>query len=368
MLTWAHIGDLHASSDDDYLGTARLAEWAAQARQQLRGAVDFVFVPGDNANNGLPAQYARIVDALDGLDIPIHAIPGDHDRESGHLNAFARMPGAGVLPRAVHADGRRCLFLDVVSAGGGGPDFRLGEAQLAWLADELDASRSDTHRPAVFMHAYPSDLAHEGEALGQLFAQAGVAMVDTGHTHYNEVLNDGRVIYASTRSLAQIEEDDGQPGFSIVTLDGCHVSWRFKRLASPWPFVTITAPADRRLDTGCTHVPEVRAKVFGRDIAIVTLAINGQAPQVMDQDEWNATVWSAPLGGFHAKSGAELVVTATDTRGNSHADRIEWLGTHGRARTMPDAPLGTDAHAVEAWPGHGLLGTQLGPNKHGRKW
>lgn len=32
------------------------------------------------------------------------------------------------------------------------------------------------------------------------------------------------------------------------------------------------------------------------------------------------------------------------------------------------APLGTDAHAVEARPGHGLLGTQLAPNKHGRKW
>ena len=25
-------------------------------------------------------------------------------------------------------------------------------------------------------------------------------------------------------------------------------------------------------------------------------------------------------------------------------------------------------NALEAWPEHGLLGTQLGPNKNGKKW
>jgi hypothetical protein len=35
--------------------------------------------------------------------------------------------------------------------------------------------------------------------------------------------------------------------------------------------------------------------------------------------------------------------------------------------SMPRAERDQD-NAISAWPEHGLLGTQLGPNKNGRKW
>ena len=44
-----------------------------------------------------------------------------------------------------------------------------------------------------------------------------VALVDMGHTHYNELANDGRTIFAATRSTGQIEE--GPVGYSIATID-----------------------------------------------------------------------------------------------------------------------------------------------------
>src|ERR1700728_3953269 len=59
-----------------------------------------------------------------------------------------------------------------------------------------------------------------------LFRDSDVLLVEMGHTHYNELANDGRVIYAATRSTGQIEE--GPAGFSVTTLDDCVVSWEFK--------------------------------------------------------------------------------------------------------------------------------------------
>ena len=69
-------------------------------------------------------------------------------------------------------------------------------------------------------------------------------MVDTGHTHYNEVANDGHTIYAATRSTGQVRE--GPVGFSIINLDNGVVSWKFKPLGS-WRFVMITSPSDKLL-------------------------------------------------------------------------------------------------------------------------
>ncbi len=86
-----------------------------------------------------------------------------------------------------------------------------------------------------------------------------------GHTHYNELANDGRTVYAATRSTGQIEE--GPVGYAVAALDGGVVSWRFKELARPWPFVLITAPADRRLAFDAGHVVgerfTLRALVLG---------------------------------------------------------------------------------------------------------
>ena len=97
------------------------------------------------------------------------------------------------------------------------------------------------------MHSYPADLKGDGEteAFNRLLAAHDVALVDMGHTHYNELANDGRTIFAATRSTGQIEE--GPVGYSVVTLDGGVVSWRFKALDDAFPFVVVTAPADHRL-------------------------------------------------------------------------------------------------------------------------
>ena len=303
MLSWVHFGDLHASDEDGWRSLGDLQALIADANRHLNWSVDFAFLPGDNANHGTPEQYGRIASALRTLDLRWFAIPGDHDLEPGSLQNFYEGLGAESLPARAVIKGRSCLLLDIVSPGRGGPDFRLGALQSAWLKAQLALAHAEPERPVVFMHAFPGDLAEDAETIGRLFADEGVACVDTGHTHYNELLNDGRVIYAATRSTGQIEE--GPVGFSLHAVDGSVVSWRFKELQRPWPFVLITSPSDRRLITDPTLRDQVsgasfpvRAKVFGEGVTQVSLWIDSLAPTPMTKVAGEMSVWVGEAAGL----------------------------------------------------------------------
>jgi 3',5'-cyclic-AMP phosphodiesterase len=162
-----HIGDLHVSSEDGYESAEHFARLVSVVNEKVANAVDFAYLPGDNANNGTPEQYARIRALLSDLHLPTNAIPGDHDFEPGSLSAFQafhRGLKTPALPRKIQVHGHGCLFLDIVSAGKGGPDFCLGRGQTEWVDQQLQLAFRDRERPIVFIHAYPGDLAEGGEA------------------------------------------------------------------------------------------------------------------------------------------------------------------------------------------------------------
>jgi Icc protein len=60
-----------------------------------------------------------------------------------------------------------------------------------------------------------------------------------------------------------------------------------------------------------------------------------------------------------------LKVSVEDARGRIATDEIRLVSGDlmARERVEPDQD-----NALGAWPEHGLLGTQLGPNKNGKKW
>ena len=369
-ISWVHIGDLHMDEADGFLSRDRLAAIVGEIGAHIGGAADFVFLPGDNANHATPEQYRMIVEALAPLRLPYRVIPGDHDFEPGDLaNYEAAFPEAN-RPEAEVIAGHRCIFLDIISAGAGGPDFRLTMHHRNRLLEELARAEAGSETPIVFMHAYPGDLAADGEVIARTFADARVAFVDTGHTHYNELLNDGRVVYAATRSTGQIEEGGGRPGYAIATVHGGVPSWRFRETGAPWPFVQIVAPADLRLVTrpaDSRQVPRpgdvaIVAKVYGHAGEPVLASIDDGpgVPMVRDADApmWRAAVPAA--AGMHT-----LSVTCGADR-----DTIRLLvrpETDIPRRAMPIAP-GRDVHAIGAWPEHGIEGIQLGPNKNGKHW
>ncbi|TPG67275.1 metallophosphoesterase family protein [Hymenobacter nivis] len=366
-LVYAHLGDLHIT-DAKARHYLDLLAMLVQLEVEGAGLLDFVYLPGDVADNGRAEQYRLVAAALRLVSAPVHAISGDHDMEPGSLAAFYAGLGAAPLPRALDVQGVRCLFLDVCGPGAGGPDFRLGAPQLAWLRAQLAQVPPGTE-VALFMHTYPADLqdAAEREQLAALLAQHHVALVDMGHTHYNELANDGTTVYAATRSTGQIEE--GPVGYSLVSLDQGVVSWRFKPVDGGFPFVLITAPADYRLlrhgqpAVGAQFT--VRALVFGSHaVASVCCWLGDDGPRLAMRPDAHG-VWQAkatcPAG---AGPFLALTVEARDATGRPGRHQLRLARAPYQPPLRPG--VGSDAVSVGAWEENGILGTQLGPNRNAK--
>ncbi len=364
VLSWLHIGDLHITreTEQNYLDLKRIVDLVKGLPAE---SVDFAVLPGDNADDGTPEQFRLVRDAIAPLPMPLHILPGDHDFKPRALDAFHDVLGAERLPKAVIARGHRCLFLDVVSAGTGGPDIRLDEAQLAWTERELREAEAAGQDAVVLMHTYPADLQEGAERLGALLAKPHVTCVDMGHTHYNELANDGATVFMATRSTGQIEE--GPPGFSIAAIDGRGVSWRFKPLDAAWPLVLITCPTDRRLATEASRnsgsATVVRAKVLGdAPMTAVEMRVDDGTWMSMRPVPGEAALWEAPV----SANASRVAVRARDANGRQDEDQVEPAGTEWEPPKRQ--ANGSDADRIGAWPERGLLDTQLGPNRNGRKW
>ncbi len=367
-LCWAHIGDLHLTTQAEQ-NFHDFEEIVAQINATMLGKIDFVVLPGDNADDGTAAQYQLIEGVLRQLEIPVFLLPGDHDFKPRSLDAFHALSAARDLPFSEVISGFRCLFLDIVSAGSGGPDFRLGASQRQWLKTQLGRASQNEESVVVFMHAYPADLKEDAMEVARLFADNQVLVVDMGHTHYNEISNDGVTVFMTTRSTGQIEE--GPVGYSIGCIEDSVVSWRFNPLKKAGPVVLITQPCDIRLLTmrSAEHrtgkTMQVAARVFSShevltceakvdDGAWISLA-DGSGPA----SRWFGTI-TRPDREF------ELIVRASDAVGQT---TLESIVVASAEHQIVDRVLdGSDANAVVAWHANGLLGTQLGPNKNGRKW
>jgi 3',5'-cyclic-AMP phosphodiesterase len=365
-LTWVHFGDLHMTQGGEQNHRDFLA-LIDEVNTHL-GDVDFCFLPGDNADNGSPSQYRLVKAAIDRLKPPVQVIPGDHDREPGTLGTFYSTLGVDRLSKAVSMNRYRCLFLDIVSAGRGGPDFRLSDPDLVWLQEEFRRADAAGERGLVFMHTYPADLKSGRAQLLALLRRHRVLAVDMGHSHYNELANDGRTIYATTRSTGQIEE--GSVGFSVMNVEGDVVSWRFKPLDSAWPLVMVTSPADVRLAThdSRSHADPRQLRVSARAWAAAGISA---CRCRLDEGEWHSmqlvkdrSRWSIA---FSVDSLPHvLTVEAEDGAGNVGSDSVELIQEEGRLRS----PVGdgSDADTIGSWPAKHILGTQLGPNRSGRQW
>ncbi|GJD42956.1 3',5'-cyclic adenosine monophosphate phosphodiesterase CpdA [Methylobacterium cerastii] len=421
-LVFLHVGDLHlttpdARNADDF--RAILDQIAAIAPRHL---FDFVYLPGDLAENGWACEYAILADALARHpQLPVRLIPGDHDRQQGAMDDFQAFHAGLVASRALEPPriwtldqppvgspvetwptaeiphycacedirGVRCLFVDIVSPGYGrkgiGLDFRLGPHQTLWLSEALVRAAEDGVPVAVFMHAYPDDLREPDDRadVGGLFWEAGVRLVEMGHTHYNELAHDGRTLYAAARSVGQNE--DGSVGYAVSAIDGPVTSWRFKPLDRPWPFVLITSPADRRVATRPTSKRNTGMKGIKRGRIKVRAVVLSEVPPKYVHCRAGTGAWhlmTLVTGRVYEawlpwpKGASEIQVEAVHPDWKGHGpdlvdtDVIEPVTVFDDpdlALSIPTKP-GSDVPRVDAWPEKGVRGDQLGPNRAGRKW
>lgn len=365
VLSWVHIGDVHmreAGQQND-LDLRAIVE---EINHVFTRSISFVFLPGDNADHGDVESYTVVRHAIDALQVPWCAIVGDHDVEGKSLTNFRTFMSAQTH-YAFTAGNVRFLALNAFDVPEP-PSFAVLHEQLLWLEDQLRDANDSGRVIVLLLHCYPSDLKQGGEELMRLIATYGVRLVDMGHTHYNEISHDAKTLYTATRSTGQIEE--GPVGFSVTNIDDNCFSWKFFEVGE-LPAVMITSPSDERFladgaELGDSAVSlRVRAKVWAEDeLQSVKVSLGeAEAPmrRVPGSNVWEVTVPCEHLSGVHA-----LRVVARDARGGISVDEVQaLLGSDRQTRTRAQRD---QDNALDAWPEHGLLGTQLGPNKHGRKW
>jgi 3',5'-cyclic-AMP phosphodiesterase len=369
IVSWVHLGDLHMTTrhEQNYRDFVSLIE---EVNRVMADSLNFAYLPGDNADHGGVEEYELVRQRLDQLNLPWFAIVGDHDVHLKTHDNFNRF----MMPEAFYRfDLGLYSFLALDAFASNDPKtFGISEEQLHWLEQELEAIAAAQKRSVLFLHCYPSELGEFSSPLRNLIKKYNVRLVDMGHTHYNEIANDGHTLYTATRSTGQIEE--GPVGFSITNLDHEVVSWRFKPFGE-WPFVMITSPSDERLLTNPQVAPRtvvkmpVRVRAWSdRKLLRGYAEIGGQR---IDLERIAQTgVWQASFDIDRLPDGINLLTARfEDDYGKSAEDTIRVVINPSSGRWKPPNGNPVDnENPIGAWPEHGILGTQLGPNKNGRKW
>jgi Icc protein len=366
IISWIHIGDLHMvqAEEQNHLDLVAIVD---QVNRVFASSIAFVFLPGDVAEHGRAAEYSIVRETLEELKAPWCSIIGDHDvQERSFVNYQSTMAAERYYSFQVGSISFLALnAFDIPHPG----SFCLLAKQLDWIEDQL---RTVGRNSAVLLlHCYPSDLKQGGERLRAMVESPAVRLIDMGHTHYNEVANDGQTLYTATRSTGQIEE--GPVGFSVTSIDGEMTSWKFLRLGE-LPAVMITSPADERFitesvvnDKIASATVGIRAKAWAE--SPVRSAIANLASQTLQLMRIHGTqVWAGEMDRGDLPDGVHpLSVTIEDADGRTAVDSIRVVLGAPACPSRERAKRDQD-NALPAWPERGLMGTQLGPNKYGRKW
>lgn len=248
--------------------TNMLAEQALRAARDFRPRPDALLLTGDLAHDGTPAEYALLADLLARtIEVPVYAIPGNHDRRAAFRAGLAHLPGVTEHPRYVQYVVEdlplRLVMLDTLVEGSGGG--QLGPERLAWLEQTLAAAPG---RPTLLAMHHPafrtgmgaldrSGLADAGAFAALLACFPQVRLVVAGHTHRTMWSRVGTVPACTAPGVAHITVLDlaarggsewglEPPGFLVHCLDPAGEGGLVSHTASvgqfpgPFPFLPET--------------------------------------------------------------------------------------------------------------------------------
>lgn len=218
----AAVADPHVSTRAE--GTSKLFEhtldhFEAAIDDIASRDVDAVVSPGDLTKDGEEWNATAVEGALESLDAPFYAVPGNHDvpkvgdeHDTLSVDTFADRFGTGTYPFHVQVG-----ELDVLGLNSSGDTNRLPEThdghvdadQRAWLAATLE----DVDDPLVLVHhnfesvtdqlrrhrdrvseemAIPPTM-RDTDAFVDVLAEGGASLVLTGHFHLPLTGVDGGV-------------------------------------------------------------------------------------------------------------------------------------------------------------------------------
>ena len=191
----AQITDSHVGAGPADTASAQALRKAVARVASLDPPPIAVLHTGDLTKDGTPEEFALVRELCAPLGVPLHPIPGNHDRREPMRDAFAdhsAIAAAGeYLDYAVDCGPVRVVCVDTAVANE--PGGRIGTERIAWIASQIDAAGG---RPAILaMHHAPVGVglrefdfiglaAEDREALRELFESGvGPELVVCGHIH-----------------------------------------------------------------------------------------------------------------------------------------------------------------------------------------
>ena len=250
QLSDTHWGFNGPKVNPDASGTLQKAVAAVNSLEQTP---DFIIFTGDlthttddpNERRSRMAKFREIVGDLKVKNV--HFIPGEHDASLDNGAAYQEF--FGKTHYTFDHKGVHFIVLDNVSD----PAAKIGETQLAWLADDLKKHEKDakivvfTHRP-LFDHYPQWDWAtRDGHQAIELLMPYANVTVFYGHIHQEHHHNTGHIEHHSAKSLIfplpapgsqpkrmPIPWDAAQPykglGYREVTADTQKANYRIQEL------------------------------------------------------------------------------------------------------------------------------------------
>ncbi len=299
---------------------------------------NFVQFIGDNVQHATPAQFRLFQDLYARLQVPWHALVGDHDVHNDAAACGFR-EFVGEPYGAFSVRGFRFLCLNTLEHR----PIGLSARQLNWFREELDRAQEAGERAVVFQHHYPFKVyeTFAGPGLDDWRAVVQtkrITAIFTGHTHYGQMANDGRNVAITTRSIGDPEE--GPPGYSIVYLYGDDLAITYRPIVEKGPIVLITHPRELLLATGPKHV------VRGPDCCRVRIwsaqplkTVRGR----LDDGAWfslrqeTADTWTYPVSAEQVTKGLHtFAAQAIDAAGREGVQHIRFpIDPTGRFTAVP---------------------------------
>lgn len=228
----AQLSDLHVRPAGVlYQGVVDSNAMLANAVRHLNGLdprPDLVLLSGDLVDTGTEAEYEMLLRLLAPLEVPVRAIPGNHDHRGRFRTAFAAdgyVPAAGPINYVCELDDLRIVALDVTVPGLHHGQFDEKAAQ--WLHCTLEGQRE--RMTLLMMHQPPFETGvpyldayscRGGERLAQLLRRhPQVERVLCGHVHRHMQLRFGGTLLctapSTTTAIALALRPDAEPQSNV---------------------------------------------------------------------------------------------------------------------------------------------------------
>ncbi|MEM8707215.1 MAG: metallophosphoesterase [Actinomycetota bacterium] len=210
----------------------------AAAREAQAWGAELLVIKGDITDLGYAHEWELFDQLLAETDIPVLAVPGNHDTvgKSNSLDATEQLQARGLFPSPVHhvdVDGARIVLADSTV-----PTHSYG--RLNRWRDELVAAVAVDRPAMVFTHHHLEDRAYPWFwPLGiQRFDNAGLVkalstanpdlVISSGHTHRNRVRHEGSAV------ISEVSATKDYPGvWAGYVLHENGVRQAVRRIAEP---------------------------------------------------------------------------------------------------------------------------------------